>query len=157
VRGKKRPSAMRKGRHRFEADERGAEGVADAMESCRSLGVAEQVAFVIRSEGRVHLPLRVRESLGLEPGDFFAISRNPISLRCDLYRELLEDLQRSIRDTNGGLSLERFLRYTLVAVGDGGSLVIPPQLLPLHPGDRMVLEVAAEGLARTLYLYRAHD
>jgi hypothetical protein len=115
----------------------------------------ESYRLKIESEGCVLLPEELRESLDLEPGALLSLARNDISIRLDLYSELLEDLQRSVRPPNRWRCLEQFISRTLSSVGVDGSVAIPSHLFALHPGDRVVLEVLTQGLGHTLYLYRA--
>lgn len=111
--------------------------------------------LVVEAEGRLDLPPVVTEELGFEPGDLLSLTRNEISVRLDPYRDLLRDLQRSVKEPNNWRFLEQFLRRTLTSVGFDGSVAIPLGLLALHPGDRLFLEILAQGLGHTLYLYRA--
>lgn len=117
--------------------------------------VPEHHVLAVEAEGIVPLPPRVQEALGLEPGDLLALTRNQISIRLDLYGELLEDLRRSVKPPNRWRCLEQFLRRTLASVGADGSVAIPPAFMALQAGDRLVLEVMTQGLSHTLYIYRA--
>ncbi len=113
--------------------------------------------LVVEAEGRIDLPLLVAEELGLEPGDLLSLTRNEISVRLDPYRDLLRDLQRSVKEPSNWRFLEQFLRRDLTSIGLDGSVAIPPVLFAVHPGDRIVLEILAQGLGHTLYVYRADD
>jgi hypothetical protein len=108
----------------------------------------------VEAEARVHLPPVVQEILDLQPGDLFSIRRNAISVRLDPYRDLLEDLQRSVREADRWRYLGQFLQRPLTSIGADGGVEIPPDLLELAPGDRVVLEVSMEGLRHALYIYR---
>jgi AbrB family looped-hinge helix DNA binding protein len=114
-----------------------------------------QLNLEVESDGQIHLPAAVRETLGLEAGDLFSLTRNAISIRLDPYKDLVEDLQRSVQGPARWRFLEQFLRRTLASVGADGSVAIPPKLLPLRAGERLVLEVVAEGFRHALYVYRA--
>jgi hypothetical protein len=116
----------------------------------------EYYHLVIESEGCVLLPEDLIQSLDLEPGDLISLVRNDISIRLDLYSELLADLQHSVKPPNRWRCLEQFISRTLSSVGADGGLEIPSDLFSLLPGDRVVLEVLAQGLGHTLYLYRDH-
>ncbi len=115
----------------------------------------EYFRLEIEAEGFLPFPEELRESLGLEPGALLSLTRNDISIRLDLYTELLEDLRRSVKPPNRWRCLEQFISRTLTSVGADGRVAIPPDFLALHPGDRVVLEVVTQGLGHTLYLYRA--
>jgi bifunctional DNA-binding transcriptional regulator/antitoxin component of YhaV-PrlF toxin-antitoxin module len=115
----------------------------------------ELFSLEVESDGQVHLPASVRESLGVEPGDLLSLTRNAISVRLDPYKDLLEDLQRSVKEPGNWRFLEQFLRRTLASVGADGGVAIPPGFLTLRAGDRFVLEVVAEGFRHALYAYRA--
>lgn len=115
----------------------------------------EHFRLEVEAEGQVLVPQAVREILGLEPGDYLALSRNTISVRLDPYKEILEDLQLSLKEPGKWSYLEPFLRGTLTSLGSDGSVALPPNVLELHPGDRISLEIATEGLRPALYVYRA--
>lgn len=112
------------------------------------------LSLEVEAEGRVHLPPVVQESLELRPGDLLSIRRNAISVRLDPYRDLLEDLQRSVHEADRGRYLGQFLERTLTSIGADGGVEISPDLLKLAPGDRVVVEVSTEGLRHALYIYR---
>lgn len=125
----------------------------EAMEGVSPL--SERYELLIEVEGQLQFPLAVQEALKLEPGDLLSLTRNEISVRLDLYGELLADLRRSVKEPENWRWLEQFLRRALTAVGEEGSVAIPPELLALRPGDRLVLEVVQQGLGHTLYVYRS--
>jgi len=114
----------------------------------------ESFRLEIESEGFLPLPEELRARLGLELGALLSLTRNDISIRLDLYIELLEDLRLSVKPPNRWRCLEQFISRTLTSVGADGSVAIPSDLFALHPGDRVVLEVFTQGLGHTLYLYR---
>jgi bifunctional DNA-binding transcriptional regulator/antitoxin component of YhaV-PrlF toxin-antitoxin module len=114
-----------------------------------------QLNLEVETDGQFRLPAAVRETLGLEAGDLFSLTRNAISIRLDPYKDLLEDLQRSVKEPGNWRFLEQFLRRTLTSVGADGGVAIPPKFLALHAGDPLVLEVVAEGFRHALYIYRA--
>jgi bifunctional DNA-binding transcriptional regulator/antitoxin component of YhaV-PrlF toxin-antitoxin module len=125
------------------------------QERCSPL-LPERFSLEVRAEGRIPLPPIVRESLGLEPGVLLSLTRNAISVRLDPYDDLLEDLQRSVKEPKGWRYLEQFLRRTLTSVGPDGSVALPPGFLALRSGDLISLEVATEGLRHSLYIYRIY-
>jgi hypothetical protein len=114
-----------------------------------------QLNLEVETDGQVHLPASVRETLGLEAGDLFSLTRNAMSIRLDVYKDLVEDLQRSVKGPANWRFLEQFLRRTLSTVGSDGGVAIPPAFLALRAGDPLVLEVVAEGFRHALYVYRA--
>lgn len=123
----------------------------------RRSGLPEHYELVIESEGRIKVPDLVQEALELQPGDFLSLTRNEISLRLDLYKELVHDLQRSVKPENRRRCLEQFSSQPRTAVGANGEVAIPSHLLALSRGDRVILEVITHGLGHTLYLFRAMD
>ena len=123
-------------------------------DSILTLGLAEQFELVVEVPGRVTLPPEVRAALGLEPGDLFAIERNPVSLRLDSFRELEADWQASSLPDHWR---EEISRRPQTALERDGSLTLPPDLLSLAEGDRLVLEVVTKGLSHELFLYAVED
>lgn len=115
----------------------------------------ESFRLEVEAEGLLPLPEELRESLGLEPGTLLSLTRNEISIRLDLYTELLEDLRLSVKPPNRWRCLEQFISRILSCIGVDGSVAIPPNLFSLRPGDRLVLEVFTQGLCHSLYVYRA--
>ena len=115
----------------------------------------EHFRLEVETVGRVSLPPVVQENLHLHPGDLLSVRKNTVSVRLDPYRDLLEDLQRSVRESDRWRYLDQFLQHPLTSIGPDASIEISPDFLELAPGDRVVLEVATEGLRRALYLYRA--
>lgn len=114
----------------------------------------EHFRMDVERAGRITLPPDVQENLHLQPGDLLSVRKNTVSLRLDPYRDLLEDLQRSVRESDRWRYLGQFLQNPLTSLGSDGSIEIPPDLLKLAPGDRVVLEVSTEPLRAALYLYR---
>jgi hypothetical protein len=123
----------------------------EAMEGASPL--SERYELAIEEEGRLAFPPGVQAALKLEPGDLFSLTRNRISIRLDRYSGLLEDLRRSVKSP--WRCLEQFLGRNLVAVGPDGSVAIPPALMPLPSGEKIVLEIMPQGLRHVLYIYPA--
>ena len=123
-------------------------------DSILTLGLAEQFELVVELPCRVTLPPEVRAALGLEPGDRFAIERNPVSLRLDSFRELEADWRASSLPDHWR---EEFSQRPQTALEGDGSLPISSDCLPLPEGGRLVLEVVTKGLSHELYLYRVED
>lgn len=115
----------------------------------------EHFSLEVERPGCVHLPPVLQESLDLQPGALLSVQRNTVSIRLDPYRDLLEDLRRSVRESDRWRYLGPFLQRPLTSVGGDGSIAISPDVMELTPGDRLVLEVSTEGIRRTFYLYRA--
>lgn len=118
------------------------------------LGLAEQFELVVVAAGRVVLPPEVRAALALEPGDRFSIERNPVSLRLHSFRELEADWRESSLPDHWR---EEFSQRPQTALETDGSLTLPPDLLFLAEGDRLVLEVVTMGLSHELFLYSVED
>jgi hypothetical protein len=104
-----------------------------------------QLNLEVESDGQVHLPAAVRETLGLEAGDLFSLTRNAMSIRLDLYKDLVEDLQRSVKGPANWRFLEQFLRRTLSTVGSDGGIAIPPKLLAPFSGRIQLQQDASDG------------
>jgi hypothetical protein len=102
--------------------------------------------IAIEAEGRLALPPELVEALGLEPGDIVCLE--PLEglgmcLEIRFYRQILifpvDALSLSIR---WSFILE-LQRLPLTALDEEGAIWIPPDILPLRPGDRPVLRVSA--------------
>lgn len=118
-------------------------------------GLPEQFEVMVEAPGRLPLPDEVREAMGLKPGDLFSLKRVPISLRLESYREFLSDDWNAVDPENRWRYFQEFLRRPLTAVEPGGAVKIPPELCPLEPGERFILEVVRRGMCHPLYLYPA--
>ena len=117
----------------------------------------EQVEIIAGPGGEILLPGRVMESLGLMPGELFSVSRQPLSLRLETYGEFLADNWDAVSPRNRWRYLEEFLSRPLVALREGGSLDLPPGLLPIQQGERLILEIVRRGLCHEIFLYRIGD
>lgn len=126
----------------------------ERMDGHSPLFPPEHFRSEVERAGRVTVPPVVQENLNLQPGDQLSVRRNTVSVRLDPYRDLLEDLQRSVREADRWIYLGQFLQNPLTSVELDGSIGIPPDLLELAPGDRVVLEVSTEAFRPALYLYR---
>src|SRR5947208_1124536 len=89
------------------------EALYDLLDGQSPLFPPDTLSLEVEAEGRVHLPPVVQEILDLQPGDLFSIRRNAISVRLDPYRDLLEDLQRSVREADPWRYLGQFLQRAL--------------------------------------------
>jgi hypothetical protein len=121
-----------------------------------SLADAEKLQVVVEAEGRLPVPAAFWQALGLAPGDLLVLTRNALSIRLDPFRELVQDLEGSVK-SGAGRWLDSIRECPRVPVGADGSLPIPPELLALPPGDKFMLEVVTRGLRSTLYVYRFDD
>jgi hypothetical protein len=128
---------------------------ADAVEPSRP-GMGEQVEVIVGPGGEILLPLEVREALGLRAGEIFSVLRQPLSLRLEIYSEFLADWE-SVLPQYHWRYLEAFLSQPLASLSEGGALNVPPGLLPLREGDRVILETVRRGLCHELFLYRVED
>lgn len=102
--------------------------------------------IAIETEGRLALPPDLAEALGLEPGDIVCLEPHGSLMKyvqIRFYRQILtfplDALSLSIR---WSFILE-LQRLPLTALDERGGLWIPPDILPLRPGDRPVLVVSA--------------
>lgn len=121
-------------------------------------GFAEQVEVRVGPNGEILLPFQVREALGLLPGEVLAILRQPLSLRLEIYSEFLADNWDAVSPENRWRYLEAFLSRPLASLGESGELNLPPGLLPLREGDRVILETVRRGApCHELFLYRVDD
>jgi hypothetical protein len=129
---------------------------ADAVESSRP-EMGEQVEVVVGPGGEILVPLEVREALGLRAGELLSVLRQPLSLRLEIYGEFLADNWEAVSPRNRWHYLEAFLSRPLASMGEGGDLNVPPGLLPVQEGDRVILETVRRGLCHELFLYRIED
>lgn len=119
--------------------------------------MGEQVEVVVGPGGEILLPLEVRKALGLRAGELLSVLRQPLSLRLEIYGEFLADNWDAVSPGNRWHYLEAFLSQPLASVGEEGALNVPPGLLPLREGDRVILETVRRGLCHELFLYRVED
>ena len=120
-------------------------------------GLPEKVEIVAGPRGAILLPEKVRDSLGLWPGELLSIGRQPLSLRLEIYREFLTDSWDAVSLPNRWRYLEEFLSRPLAAIDREGGLLLPPRLFPLRAGDPLILEIVRRGLCHELFLYRVED
>lgn len=119
--------------------------------------VREQVEVNVGPNGEILLPVEVREGLGLRAGELLSVLCQPLSLRLEIYSEFLADNWNAASPRNRWAYLETFLSRPLASLGDRGDLKVPPGLLPLQEGDRVILETVRRGLCHELFLYRVED
>lgn len=114
---------------------------------------AEPRLVVIEAEGRVRLPPEALAALDLRPGDLLSLQKHAISIRLDLYREMLAALRGSLGGPEEARLAREFLERQKTQVGEDGSVEIPRELMVLEAGRTYVLEGVREGLGHALYLY----
>jgi len=118
--------------------------------------VREQVEINVGPDGEILLPFQVREALGLRAGELLSVLRQALSLRLEIYSEFLADADAVLPQYRWRY-LEAFLSRPLASVGEEGDLGLPPGLLPLREGDRVILETVRRGLCHEIFLYRVED
>ena len=101
----------------------------------------------------MRLPRRLIRDLALAPGEVFGLSAGPLSLRLDRYAELL-GFTRSVSRGLAWPEVARFLSGPVAVLGAGGTLAIPPRLLPVTCDVPTFLQVVWRGPSPELYLYR---
>ena len=129
---------------------------ADVLEPLEP-GLGEQVEVTAGAGGEILLPSGVREALPLGAGALLSVLRQPLSLRLEIYSEFLADNWDAVSPLNRWRYLEAFLSRPLASMGERGDLNLPPGLLPLGEGDRVILEKVRRGLCHELFLYRVED
>lgn len=118
-------------------------------------GWGEQHDLTVAEAGALTLPHALSGRLGLAPGDLLSVEPGPVSLRLEIYRELLAADWEGLSSESAWRCVEEFLGRPLTAVLAGGRLPIPADLLPLARGDRVVLQVVGRGLFHDLFVFRA--
>ncbi len=103
--------------------------------------------------GEVKLPRRLIRDLGLEPGEVFGLSAGPLTVRLDRYAELLA-FARSVSRSLAWPEVAPFLSGPVAVLSRGGTLAIPPWLLPVTRDVPTFLQVVWRGPSPELYLYR---
>jgi hypothetical protein len=106
-------------------------------------------------DGRVQLPEALIERLKLTEGDLLAFEPGPLSVRIDLFRDVLADNWRALAPEIRSSYLFDFLRRPLAAIGPGGTLALPPEVFPRAAGEGLLVQVVPRGLSDVLYLYRS--
>lgn len=102
--------------------------------------------ILIETEGRLALPPELVRSLGLEPGDIVCL--DPLEalgryVKIRFYRQILTFPLDAISLSIRWSFIVEMLRLPLTALEQEGALWIPPEVLRLRPGDRLVLSVDA--------------
>jgi len=113
-----------------------------------------QIEITVSIAGEVELPSATLERLRLAPGDLLSIEAGPIALQLEIYREFLAGDWEGLARETAWLFVEDFLSRPLTALGPGGRLPIPADLLALAPGHRAALQIVCRGPCHELYLSR---
>lgn len=102
----------------------------------------------VEAGGRLPLPAELVRPLGLEPGDIVALAPSVAlppavaSWRVRFYRQILTYRWETAPGSRWWITTE-FLRLPLTALDETGALVIPPEVVRLSTGDRLVLRIEA--------------
>jgi hypothetical protein len=118
-----------------------------------ALGPNERFDLIVREEGILPLPERVALALRLESGETVSMERWPGSLFLETFTAFLDALEEEVpRGKHWSEVVRVFLSRALAVVEGGGlNLPIPSSLVPLLPGDRVVLQVIYRGSFPDLY------
>jgi hypothetical protein len=118
-------------------------------------GCEGSVELTVATAGHVPLPREVAELVGLAPGDVVAIEKGPAALHLETFRSYLESLAaQGLAPAEVVRRLAAFRRRPLGVVTAAEELPVPPALLPLAPGDEVVLQVAPREDGYALYLFK---
>ena len=98
--------------------------------------------IAIETGGRLPLPAELVRPLGLKPGDIVALEPVVNIWKVRFYRQVLTYRWETAPGARWWLTAE-FLRLPLTALDETGALVIPPDVVQLSAGDRMVLRITA--------------
>ncbi|HEU0042604.1 MAG TPA: hypothetical protein VFQ15_09655, partial [Jiangellaceae bacterium] len=99
--------------------------------------------IVVETGGRLPLPAELVRPLGLEPGDIVGLQPIVSIWKVRLYRQVLTfPWETAAPGARWWFTLE-FFRLPLTALDETGALVLPPEVLPLAEGDRVVLRITA--------------
>jgi hypothetical protein len=115
----------------------------------------ERLDLIVKDKGVLPLPERVAVALRLEPGEMVSMERWPGVLYLETMTAFLDALEDAMApETHWTEVVRGFLTRPLAVVeGNGLDLPIPWALFPLHPGDRVVLQVLYRGPFPELYIY----
>jgi hypothetical protein len=115
----------------------------------------ERLDLIVKDKGVLPLPERVAVALRLEAGEMVSMERWPGVLYLETMTAFLDALEAAMApETHWSERVRVFLTRPLAVVeGNGLDLPIPWALFPLHPGDRVVLQVLYIGPFPELYIY----
>ncbi|HYU31556.1 MAG TPA: hypothetical protein VEW48_05295 [Thermoanaerobaculia bacterium] len=104
---------------------------------------AGRFEIAVEAGGRLPLPPELVQNLGLEPGDIVALKPAAGSLTVRFYRQVLTFPWEEAAPAARWWFTMELLRLPLTAIDETGALVIPPEVLRLSEGDRLVLRIVA--------------
>lgn len=99
--------------------------------------------IVIEAGGRLPLPAELVRPLGLEPGDIVALEPIVTVWKIRFYRQVLTFPWETAAPRARWWFTAEFLRLPLTAIDETGALVLPPEVVPIAEGDRVVLQITA--------------
>lgn len=99
--------------------------------------------IAVEEGGRLPLPPELVQPLGLEPGDIVALEPVAGSWTVRFYRQVLTFPWEKAAPRARWWFTAELLRLPLTALDETGALVLPPEIVPLAVGDRMVLRILA--------------
>jgi hypothetical protein len=97
------------------------------------------------------IPPAVAQRLDLVHGDFLMLERGPASVRLEPMRDLLRDFMAWPLEEQQRL-ISNIKERTSMYLAE--SVLVRPEILPLEPGDKVVLQVEDRGPGRHLYFFR---
>jgi len=99
--------------------------------------------IAVEAGGRLPLPPELVRSLGLAPGDIVALKPVAGILTVRFYRQVLTFPWEEAAPAARWWFTMELLRLPLTAMDETGALVLPPEVVRLSVGDRLVLRVVA--------------
>lgn len=99
--------------------------------------------IAVEPGGRLPLPPGLVQSLGLGPGDIVALEPVTEAWKIRFYRQILTFPHQALSPGIRWSFTAELLRLPLTALDETGAIAIPPEVLPLSVGDRLVLRLLA--------------
>lgn len=99
--------------------------------------------IAVEAGGRLPLPRELLQSLGLEPGEIVALQPAAGAVTVRFYRQILTFPWETAAPAARWWFTAELLRLPLTSLDETGAILIPPEVLRLAAGDRMVLRVLA--------------
>ncbi len=99
--------------------------------------------IAVEDGGRLPFPPELARSLELAPGDIVALEPLADSWTIRFYRQVLTFPWEEAAPLARWWFTQELLRLPLTALDETGAIVIPPEILRLSVGDRLVLRVQA--------------
>ena len=109
--------------------------------------------IAVEEGGRLPLPPELVQPLGLEPGDIVALEPVAGSLKVRFYRQVLTFPWETAAPRARWWFTQELLRLPLTALDETGALVLPPEIVRLSTGDRMVLRISASSGSSWPHVY----